>query len=141
MNKLFESSKADGLQGALNVSRRGFLVTTSTLGAGLALGMTTRPAASSSMPLDEVNAWVHIATDDTVTIRIARSEMGQGTLTGLAQLVAEELDCDWTKLLTNSQPLGRMLPANVSGATTPPAAAEGCVQASSMCARVVPRPR
>ena len=46
MNKLFESSKADGLQGALNVSRRGFLVTTSTLGAGLALGMTTRPAAS-----------------------------------------------------------------------------------------------
>lgn len=98
MNKLFESSKADGLQGALNVSRRGFLVTTSTLGAGLALGMTTRPAASSSMPLDEVNAWVHIATDDTVTIRIARSEMGQGTLTGLAQLVAEELDCDWDKV-------------------------------------------
>ena len=85
MNNLFQSSKADCLQGALNVSRRGFLVTTSTLGAGLALGMTTRPAASSSMPLDEVNAWVHIATDDTVTIRIARSEMGQGTLTGLAQ--------------------------------------------------------
>ena len=98
MNKVSESSKADRLQGALNVSRRGFLVTTSTLGAGLALGMTTRPADSSNMPLDEVNAWVHIATDDTVTIRIARSEMGQGTLTGLAQLVAEELDCDWDKV-------------------------------------------
>ena len=98
MNKLFKSSKADHLQGSLNVTRRGFLVTTSTLGAGLALGMTTRLAASSSMPLDEVNAWVHIATDDTVTIRIARSEMGQGTLTGLAQLVAEELDCDWDKV-------------------------------------------
>ena len=95
MNKLKKSWKEDGLQGAVNVSRRGFLVTTSTLGAGLALGMTTRPVASLSMPSDEVNAWVHIATDDTVTIRIARSEMGQGTLTGLAQLVAEELDCDW----------------------------------------------
>ena len=79
----------------MTVSRRGFLVTTSTLGAGLALGMTTRPTAASASPYDEVNAWVHIASDDTVTIRIARSEMGQGTLTGLAQLVAEELDCDW----------------------------------------------
>ena len=52
MNKLFESSQADSQQGTLNVSRRGFLVTTSALGAGLALGMTTRLAASSSMPLD-----------------------------------------------------------------------------------------
>src|SRR5260370_1271987 len=48
----------------------------------------------------EVNAWVVIRPDDTVVIRIARSEMGQGTLTGLAQLVAEELDCDWSKVTT-----------------------------------------
>jgi len=41
---------------------------------------------------------VHIHHDDTVTVRIARSEMGQGTSTGLAQLVAEELDCDWEKI-------------------------------------------
>ena len=41
---------------------------------------------------------MHIASDETVTIRIARSEMGQGTLTGLAQLVAEELDCDWNQV-------------------------------------------
>ena len=39
-----------------------------------------------------------IQPDDTVVIRIARSEMGQGTLTGLAQLVAEELECDWSKV-------------------------------------------
>src|SRR5712691_1172485 len=45
----------------------------------------------------EINAWVVIRPDDTVVIRIARSEMGQGTLTGLAQLVAEELECDWSK--------------------------------------------
>src|SRR5262249_49405850 len=48
----------------------------------------------------EVNAWVVIRPDDTVVVRIARSEMGQGTLTGLAQLVAEELDCDWSKVTT-----------------------------------------
>ena len=41
-----------------------------------------------------------IRPDDTVVIRVARSEMGQGTLTGLAQLVAEELECDWSKVTT-----------------------------------------
>ncbi len=48
----------------------------------------------------ELNAWVVVRPDDTVVIRIARSEMGQGTLTGLAQLVAEELECDWSKVTT-----------------------------------------
>jgi isoquinoline 1-oxidoreductase beta subunit len=48
----------------------------------------------------EVTHWVVIRPDDTVVIRIARSEMGQGTLTGLAQMVAEELECDWTKVTT-----------------------------------------
>ena len=48
----------------------------------------------------EVNAWVVVRPDDTCVIRIARSEMGQGTLTGLAQLVAEELECDWRKVTT-----------------------------------------
>jgi isoquinoline 1-oxidoreductase beta subunit len=49
---------------------------------------------------DEMNAWVVIQPDETVIIRIARSEMGQGTLTGLAQLVAEELECDWARVTT-----------------------------------------
>ena len=49
---------------------------------------------------DEMNAWVVIQPDETVIIRIARSEMGQGTLTGLAQLVAEELECDWARVKT-----------------------------------------
>ena len=50
-----------------------------------------RLAPTSAGP--EVGIWVVISPDDTTTIRIARSEMGQGTLTGLAQLVADELDC------------------------------------------------
>jgi len=61
------------------------------------LGPAIARAADGS---PEVNAWVVIRPDDTVVIRIARSEMGQGTLTGLAQLVAEELECDWSKVVT-----------------------------------------
>lgn len=103
-------------------TRRRFIVATSATGLGLSIGVL--PACSQEKPssttvdsgeikesvapilstaqhdtiLDEVNAWVHIASDDTVTVRIARSEMGQGTITGLAQLVAEELECDWNKV-------------------------------------------
>ncbi|HLL18898.1 MAG TPA: molybdopterin cofactor-binding domain-containing protein [Rubrivivax sp.] len=61
------------------------------MAAAQATGVTQPP---------EVNAWVVVQPDDRVIIRIARSEMGQGTLTGLAQLVAEELDCDWAKVTT-----------------------------------------
>ena len=56
-----------------------------------------RPQAAAP---DEINAWVVVKPDDTVVIRIARSEMGQGSLTGLAQLVAEELECNWAKVTT-----------------------------------------
>ena len=80
-----------------NISRRGFLIGTTAAGIGMSIGFfpSVAAAAPGESKLDEVNAWVHIAADDTVTVRIARSEMGQGTLTGLAQLVAEELECDW----------------------------------------------
>jgi len=55
---------------------------------------------------------VVIRPDDTVVIRIARSEMGQGTLTGLAQLVAEELECDWSKVTTEYPTPGQNLARN-----------------------------
>jgi len=81
-----------------NMNRRTFLVGSSV--AGLSLGFhipfSGEAAAQSKGP--EVNAWVVIHPDNTITIRVARSEMGQGTLTGLCQMVAEELECDWSKV-------------------------------------------
>jgi len=85
------------------LTRRSFVIGSTAVGAGLAIGLkipfgTSVVRAQDGSP--EVTAWVVIRPDDTVVIRIARSEMGQGTLTGLAQLVAEELECDWSKVTT-----------------------------------------
>ncbi len=82
------------------VNRRSFIVGSSTLGAGLALGFHVPLAHADAVASPEVNAWVVVKPDETVVIRIARSEMGQGTMTGLAQLVAEELNADWSKVTT-----------------------------------------
>ncbi len=85
------------------VNRRSFLAGAAAIGGGLSLGFRIPfglAAAQAAADAPEVNAWVVIRPDDTVVIRIARSEMGQGTLTGLAQLVAEELECDWSKVTT-----------------------------------------
>lgn len=86
------------------MNRRAFVIGTAAVGTGLAIGLDIPfggPAvvrAADGSP--EVGAWVVVRPDDTVVIRIARSEMGQGSLTGLAQLVAEELECDWSKVTT-----------------------------------------
>ncbi len=76
------------------LSRRFFLSASAAIGGGLSLGWSL-PSAQAAETAAELGIWATIAPDDTVTIRIARSEMGQGTLTGLAQLVADELDADW----------------------------------------------
>lgn len=85
-----------------SVSRRNFLVGSAAAVGGLSLGfhlpLPGKALAADAVP--EINAWVVVKPDETVVIRIARSEMGQGTLTGLAQLVAEELDCDWARVTT-----------------------------------------
>ena len=84
------------------MNRRTFVVSAAAAGGGLALGLELplggpQPIlAQDGTP--EINAWVVIRPDDTVVVRVARAEMGQGSLTGLAQLVAEELDCDWSKV-------------------------------------------
>ena len=89
---------------ALDVSRRGFLAGSAAAGTGLSLGFPTEVAAqgAAATAAPEVNAWVVIRPDDTIVVRVARSEMGQGTLTGLAQLVVEELEGDWSKVTTES---------------------------------------
>jgi isoquinoline 1-oxidoreductase subunit beta len=97
------------------LSRRAFVVgTTAAAGGGLALGFHMPADAASARAATanegvEVNAWVVIKPDDTCMIRIARTEMGQGTRTGLAQLVAEELECDWKKVTTDSITPGQNL--------------------------------
>src|SRR5712692_1437229 len=88
---------------AANLSRRKFIVSSAAAGGGLALGFKLPfigSAEAATAAGTEVNAWVVVRPDSTCVIRIARSEMGQGTLTGLAQLVAEELECDWKKVAT-----------------------------------------
>ncbi len=84
-------------------TRREFLVHSSAAGALVLSGQLPFDAqAQAGAAGTEVNLWVVVQPDDTCVIRIARSEMGQGTLTGLAQLVAEELECDWAKVSTEA---------------------------------------
>src|SRR5881397_2658096 len=83
-----------------SLARRKFLVSGAAVAGGFSLGFSFPYASAQAADVQEINAWVVIKPDDTVVIRIARSEMGQGTLTGLAQLVAEELECDWSKVTT-----------------------------------------
>ncbi len=87
----------------ISAPRRRFIAHSAASAGGLVLAFHVpglMSEAQAQNPSPEVNAWVVIKPDDTVVVRIARSEMGQGTLTGLAQLVAEELECDWARVTT-----------------------------------------
>src|SRR3954471_9708146 len=94
------------------MNRRSFVAGAAAVGGGFALGFNVPFGPNVVRAADgspEVNAWVVIRPDETVVIRIARSEMGQGTQTGLAQLVAEELRCDWSKVTTEYPTPGQSL--------------------------------
>jgi len=99
VNKIIRNKSA-------KLSRRKFVIGSAAAGGGLALGFNLPSGFGAALAQGaandgtEVNVWVAIKPDDTCVIRIARSEMGQGTITGLAQLVAEELECDWKKVTT-----------------------------------------
>ena len=91
-------------------TRRRFIGGTAATAGALVVGFHIPRKGLAQTPLpDEVNAWVVVKPDDTVVVRIARSEMGQGTLTGLAQLVADELDCNWAKVTTEYPTPGQNL--------------------------------
>jgi len=102
------------LETGLNPSRRSLLAGSAAAAGAFSFGFSIPFAgeAEAQGTTSEVNAWVVIHPDDTVVIRIARSEMGQGTLTGLAQLVAEELNCDWAKVTTEYPTPGQNLARN-----------------------------
>jgi isoquinoline 1-oxidoreductase subunit beta len=80
------------------IDRRAFLVGSSAAGLLLGFHIPFSGDAEAQVAGPEVNAWVVVKPDESVVIRVARSEMGQGTLTGLCQMVAEELECDWAKV-------------------------------------------
>jgi len=99
------------------VSRRRFLQGSAASAGSLVVGfhvpfLGSAHAQGSAAASAEINAWVVVKPDDTVVVRIARSEMGQGTLTGLAQLVAEELECNWAKVTTEYPTPGQNLARN-----------------------------
>jgi isoquinoline 1-oxidoreductase subunit beta len=108
------SNERSSLKTNTKFSRRNVLAGGAITGTGLALGIKFGAGEALAQKVlaasgDEVGAWVYIKADDQIVIRIARTEMGQGTMTGLAQLVAEELQCDWSKVKTEFPTPGQNL--------------------------------
>ena len=94
------------------LDRRGFLKMGAAGATGLAIGFyfpgSAETLAAAPAPPIALNAWIHIGTDDLVTIYIDKSEMGQSILTGLAMIAADELDCDWKKVRTEFAPADKV---------------------------------
>jgi isoquinoline 1-oxidoreductase beta subunit len=97
--------------GSPGVSRRGFLVTSAAAagGAALIVGFDLgAPAAQSPQPAkappNPLSAWVRVARDGSVTLILAKSEMGQGVYTTLPMILAEELDADWSRVRVEQAP-------------------------------------
>src|SRR5260370_5114476 len=84
------------------LTRRSFLKTSAAAAGGLVLGfyLPEKDPLEAQASVGKLNAYVRIGTDDTVTLYIHKAEMGQGTVTSLSMLLAEELDCDWKKIRT-----------------------------------------
>ena len=97
---------------AQSMDRRSFLKTSAAGTAGLLIGFyfhgDMEPLAAAPDAPVVLNAWIHVGTDDLVTILIDKSEMGQSILTGLAMIAADELDCDWAKVRTEFAPADKV---------------------------------
>jgi isoquinoline 1-oxidoreductase beta subunit len=92
------------MSAAIGFNRRGFLRTSAAAAGGLLIGFYLPErkalAADTAAPGNKLNAWVRVGNDDTVTLYIHKAEMGQGTVTSLSMLLAEELECDWSRIRT-----------------------------------------
>ncbi|HEY8950655.1 MAG TPA: molybdopterin cofactor-binding domain-containing protein [Rhizomicrobium sp.] len=88
----------------MTISRRIFLITGSAAGAGLMLGIAGC-ARKTAPPAHELNQWISIAPDGMTTIRVNASDIGQGAQTGLTQIVADELDADWSSVRVEMAPV------------------------------------
>ncbi len=93
----------------INTRRRGFLKAGAVAGGGLLIGfhlpLALRAGEAGAAANEFVpNAWIRIDADDTVTLRVASSEMGQGVFTAIPMMLAEELECDWTRIKVEMAP-------------------------------------
>jgi isoquinoline 1-oxidoreductase beta subunit len=93
-------------------SRRAFLKVASAGAAGLVLAFylpehAEALAAADAPAVFAPNAWIRVGADDTVTLIIDKSEMGQGVMTSLSMLLAEELECDWKKIRAEFAPAAK----------------------------------
>jgi isoquinoline 1-oxidoreductase subunit beta len=105
-------------------SRRRFLATSVSLAGGLVIAcfvpmggrrLFAQDAAPPPAPPMDPNAFVHIASDDTITIVLKHSEMGQGVATSLPMVVADELDCDWARVRVENAPNAQVYANNAFG--------------------------
>jgi len=103
----------------MTFDRRGFLKTAAGglllgfhLSRGSKLSAAVSDNASGNVSDNKLNAWIHVGTDDYVTLFIHKAEMGQGTVTSLSMLLAEELECDWKKIRTEFPGIDRAFGGN-----------------------------
>jgi isoquinoline 1-oxidoreductase subunit beta len=99
-----------GVRVASTVSRRHFILTVASAAGGLLVGIVAAPSGARAATIskqpwndsdyvpNEIDAWIAIDPDDSILIRYQRSEMGQGSMTALPMMIAEELHCDWSKV-------------------------------------------
>src|SRR5258707_5102323 len=95
----------------LTVDRRDFLKMGTVAGAGLLVGFHLSALAANDRAEEQekktpnpFNAWVHIAPDNRVTLILEKSEMGQGIMTALPMILAEELCVDWKSVRVEQAP-------------------------------------
>ena len=91
------------------LTRRNFILTGATAAGGLMIGIGAGPRSARAATVmaqpwnddhayapNEIDAWIAIDPDDSILIRYQRSEMGQGSMTAVPMMMAEELQCDWS---------------------------------------------